>query len=110
MAMAGRLQSTSSAAMPWVSALANSSALTVDACRYVVRHERTSVSLARRPVLFALLQTLAEAWPDDVSRDRLVARAFRARHADESHRARLRVEAGRVLVEGRYSPGVPWFT
>jgi hypothetical protein len=54
------------------------------------------VSLASRPVLFALARALAEAWPDDVPRDTLVARAFRAKRADESHRARLRVEIGRL--------------
>ena len=43
-----------------------------------------------------LARHLAEAWPRDVSRDALVARAFRARRADESHRARLRVEIGRL--------------
>jgi transcription initiation factor IIE alpha subunit len=47
-------------------------------------------------VLFALARALGEAWPADVSRDVLVARAFRARHADESYRARLRVEIGRL--------------
>jgi DNA-binding transcriptional ArsR family regulator len=52
--------------------------------------------LASRPVLFALARALAEAWPEDVSRETLLARAFRARHADESHRARLRVEIGRL--------------
>ena len=54
------------------------------------------ISLAQRPVLFALARALGEAWPGDVPRDALVARAFRARHADESHRARLRVEIGRL--------------
>jgi hypothetical protein len=54
------------------------------------------IPLARRPVLFALARALGEAWPEDVPRDALVARAFRARHADESHRARLRVEVGRL--------------
>ncbi|MDE3011079.1 MAG: helix-turn-helix domain-containing protein, partial [Pseudomonadota bacterium] len=39
---------------------------------------------------------LAEAWPADVPRTLLMARAFRARHADDSHRARLRVEIGRL--------------
>jgi len=68
----------------------------VDACRCVVRHPHKGVSLATRPVLFALARALGEAWPDDVSRDELVARAFRAKHADESHRARLRVEMGRL--------------
>lgn len=73
-----------------------SPALVVDACRHAVREAGTVVSLASRPVLFALARALAEAWPDDVPRDALVARAFRAKHADESHRARLRVEIGRL--------------
>jgi hypothetical protein len=73
-----------------------SKAFVVDACRYVVRDARTVVSLARRPVLFTLARALAEAWPGDVSRDVLVARAFRAKRADESHRARLRVEMARL--------------
>src|SRR5918994_1855631 len=79
-----------------VEALLASRALVVDACRHVVRDARTVVSLARRPVLFALARTLGEAWPGDVPRDTLVARAFGAKRADESHRARLRVEAGRL--------------
>ncbi len=73
-----------------------SKALVVDACRHVVRDARTVISLATRPVLFALARALGEAWPGDMSRDMLVARAFGARHADESHRARLRVEVGRL--------------
>ncbi len=56
----------------------------------------SKASLARRPVLFALARALGEAWPGDVPRGTLVARAFRAKHADESHRARLRVEIGRL--------------
>jgi DNA-binding transcriptional ArsR family regulator len=79
-----------------VEALLASRTLVVDACRHVVHEARAAVSLARRPVLFALARALAEAWPEDVSRDILVARAFRAKHADESHRARLRVEIGRL--------------
>jgi hypothetical protein len=79
-----------------VEALLASKALVVDACRHVVRHARTVVSLARRPVLFALARALGEAWPNDVSRDVLLAQAFGARHADESHRARLRVEIARL--------------
>jgi hypothetical protein len=79
-----------------VEALLESDALVVDACRYVVRDARTRVSLATRPVLFALAQALAEVWPGDVSREALVARAFRAKRADESYRARLRVELGRL--------------
>jgi hypothetical protein len=73
-----------------------SKALVVDACRHVVRGADKAVSLATRPVLFALARALGEAWPADVSRDALVRRAFRAREADESHRARLRVEIGRL--------------
>jgi hypothetical protein len=61
-----------------------------------VRVESKVVSLARRPVLFALARALGEAWPADVPRDTLVARAFGAKAADESHRARLRVEIGRL--------------
>ena len=79
-----------------VEALLASQAFVVDALRHVVRDADTVVSLARRPVLFALARALGEAWPDDVSRDTLVARAFGAKHADESHRARLRVEVGRL--------------
>jgi hypothetical protein len=70
--------------------------LVVDACRHAMRDERLTVSLARRPVLFTLLRALAEAWPQDVTRGTLLARAFRAKQADESHRARLRVEMGRL--------------
>ena len=79
-----------------VEAVLTSNALVVDACRHVVRHARAEISLATRPVLFALARALGEAWPGDVSRDRLVAQAFGAKHADESHRARLRVEVARL--------------
>jgi hypothetical protein len=79
-----------------VEALLKSKSLIVDACRLVVRDVGGVVSLVRRPVLFAIVRTLAEAWPGDVTRDVLVGRAFGARHADESHRARLRVEVGRL--------------
>src|SRR5262250_2919168 len=60
-----------------VEALLASGALVVDACRFVVRDAGTVVSLARRPVLFALARALAEAWPGDVPRGTLIARAFR---------------------------------
>jgi hypothetical protein len=79
-----------------VEALLASKALVVDACRHVVHDASTIVSLARRPVLFAIARALAEAWPGDVPRGALVARAFRAKVADESYRARLRVEVGRL--------------
>ena len=84
-----------------VEALLASGALVVDACRHVVRDAAMVVSLATRPVLFALARALGEAWPADVPRSTLVARAFRGKHADESHRARLRVEVGRLRVELR---------
>jgi DNA-binding winged helix-turn-helix (wHTH) protein len=79
-----------------VEALLASKAIVVDACRNLVRHANNVVSLARRPVLFALARVLGEAWPGDVPRDLLLARAFGARFVDESHRARLRVEIGRL--------------
>ena len=79
-----------------VEALLVSKALVVDACRHVVCHAKTVIPLARRPVLFTLARALAEAWPQDVPRDTLVALAFRGKRADESHRARLRVEVGRL--------------
>jgi len=78
-----------------------SKALVVDACRHVIRFGRTTVSLATRPVLFTLARALAEAWPVDVPRATLIARAFRGRLADESHRARLRVEMGRLRSQLR---------
>jgi hypothetical protein len=84
-----------------VEGILESRALVVDACRHVVRSADEMVSLARRPVLFALARALGEAWPGDVSRESLVRRAFRARQADESHRARLRVEIGRLRAELR---------
>ncbi|HEY8794468.1 MAG TPA: hypothetical protein VIM15_05925 [Gemmatimonadaceae bacterium] len=89
-----------------VEALQSSKALVVDACRNVVRDSRTVVSLARRPVLFALAHALGEAWPGDVPRDVLLARAFGAKHVDESHRARLRVEIGRLRAMLRTVAGV----
>jgi len=84
-----------------VEALHLSGTLIVDACRLVVRDATTAVSLARRPVLFALARALGEAWPLDVSRSALVARAFRGKRADDSYRARLRVEVGRLRRELR---------
>jgi hypothetical protein len=79
-----------------VETLFRSGALVVDACRHDVREAGTLIGLGTRPVLFTLMRALAEAWPVDVSRDVLVARAFRGKQADESHRARLRVEVGRL--------------
>jgi hypothetical protein len=79
-----------------VEALLASRAFVVDACRHVVRGEGKVVSLASRPVLFSLARTLGEGWPEDIPRDTLVARAFGAKIANESHRVRLRVEIGRL--------------
>ena len=89
-----------------VEALLASKALVVDACRNAVRSASTVVSLARRPVLFALARALGEAWPGDVPRDVLLARAFGARFTDESHRARLRVEIGRLRKALRSVGGI----
>ncbi|NUT77975.1 helix-turn-helix domain-containing protein [Pseudomonas sp. C1C7] len=79
-----------------VEALLTSTSLVVDACRYVVRGAGMSLSLSTRPILFTLARTLAEAWPNDVPREILISRAFRLKLSDESHRARLRVEIGRL--------------
>lgn len=68
----------------------------VDACRRRLGAGAAWVSLQRRPVLFALARALAETWPGDVDRETLIARAFGTRRPDESHRARLRVEIGRL--------------
>jgi hypothetical protein len=84
-----------------VEALLASDVLVVDTCRRFVSAQGSAVSLATRPVLLALARTLAEAWPGDASREVLIARAFRAKTADESHRARLRVEVGRLRAELR---------
>jgi hypothetical protein len=79
-----------------VEALLDSGALVLDACRRGLRTGTTWLPLARRPVLFTLARALAEAWPGDVERELLIARAFRTRQPDETHRARLRVEIGRL--------------
>ena len=81
-----------------VAALLASDALVVDACRrgLGVGASNSWQSLARRPVLFALALALAEAWPGDVGRDALIAYAFHTHHPNETHRARLRVEIGRL--------------
>lgn len=76
-----------------------SDALVIDACRRAVRCAGKSVSLAKRPVLFALVRVLGEAWPEDATREELIQIAFGAKRVNESHRARLRVEIGRVRRE-----------
>jgi len=84
-----------------VESLLASKALVVDACRNAVRRGSTVVPLATRPVLFALARALGEAWPDDVPREELLVRAFGAKGVDDSHRARLRVEIGRLRAKLR---------
>jgi hypothetical protein len=79
-----------------VESLFASRSLVVDACSHVVRHGSRVVSLARRPVLFALVRALAQAWPGDAARSDLIAGVFRTQRADESHRARVRVEMARL--------------
>lgn len=79
-----------------VEALLSSGVLVVDACRRGLHAGAEYRSLARRPLLFALARALAQAWPDDVPRQTLITKVFRTRHADESHRARLRVEIARL--------------
>ncbi|CAB3687840.1 hypothetical protein LMG26696_04751 [Achromobacter pulmonis] len=79
-----------------VEALLASDLLVIDACRYAVHGAGVTVSLASRPVLFTLAQALGQAWPGDAPREALISQAFRSRHPDETHRARLRVEIGRL--------------
>jgi hypothetical protein len=89
-----------------IETLQSSGVLLVDACRYLVRDDSKLVTLATRPVLFALARALGEAWPADVPRNTLIARAFRGKRADESYRARLRVELGRLRVQLKKLAGV----
>jgi len=89
-----------------VEALFASPTLVVDACRYSVRGAGMTVALATRPVLFNLVRRLAEAWPAEVSRELLIAKAFRLKLDDESHRVRLRVEIGRLRKALRPLAGI----
>ena len=75
---------------------ASADTLVVDACRHAVHAGDVALPLARRPVMFALVRALAQAWPGDADREALIATVFRTRHPDETHRARLRVEMGRL--------------
>jgi DNA-binding transcriptional ArsR family regulator len=92
---------TRSLTLAEVEAVFASPGLVVDGCRREARRGDRVVQLSRRPVLFALLRGLAEAWPGEARRDDLIARAFGARRANASHRARLRVEMGRLRHELR---------
>jgi AraC-like DNA-binding protein len=89
-----------------IETLLASEALVVDACRHVICHSGKVISLETRPVLFELARALAESWPSGLSRAALLARAFRAKHVDESHRARLRVEIGRLRKTLRDVAGI----
>jgi tetratricopeptide (TPR) repeat protein len=83
-----------------VAALLSSDTLVVDACRRGIAAGASAhagwQSLARRPILFSLARALAEAWPGDADRESLIATAFNLQAPDETHRARLRVEIGRL--------------
>ncbi len=79
-----------------VEAVLASPDLVVDGCRRAARRGERIVRLSRRPVLFALLCGLAEAWPSEAAREALIERAFGARRTNPSHRARLRVGMGRL--------------
>lgn len=98
-------------ALDEVAAVLAAPGVIVDACRRAVRDGRRVAPLARRPVLFALARALGEAWPRDATREALIATAFEVRRANDSHRARLRVELGRLrrelrgIAEIRASPG-----
>jgi DNA-binding transcriptional ArsR family regulator len=84
-----------------VERLLASPALVVDACRRCVRRIGTTLALARRPVLFELVRTLARAWPGDATRNAILLEVFGVRRPNETHRARLRVEVGRLRAELR---------
>ena len=89
-----------------IEAASTGEVMLVDACRRLVIAGRASIPLVRRPILFALLLVLARAWPGEVARDELAARAFDARRVNASHRSRLRVEVGRLrkLIAGLAEP------
>ena len=99
---AARLHGGGAMSLDEVAALLASGKLVLDACRRGLGSGPAWRPLARRPVLFSLARTLAEAWPGDAGRDLLIERAFNTRRPDDTHRARLRVEIGRLrtLVKG----------
>ncbi|RYE46064.1 MAG: helix-turn-helix domain-containing protein [Hyphomicrobiales bacterium] len=88
--------STRPVALDGIEHLLSSNVLVIDASRNAIRCGATVVSLASRPVLMTLAAGLAEAWPGVATREDLLSRVFGARHADESHRTRLRVEISRL--------------
>lgn len=78
---------------------ANGDSLFIDACRRNAVAGRVTVRFASKPVLFALLRALARAWPSSVPRDELATAAFDVKKPNASHRARMRVEIGRLRKE-----------
>jgi DNA-binding transcriptional ArsR family regulator len=70
--------------------------LVVDACRRQVRLGDVVISLTSRPVLFAIVATLADGAGSEATRAELIWQAFATRRPNDSHRARLRVEMGRL--------------
>jgi len=99
---AARLHGGGELSLDGVAALQATGTLVLDACRRGLGSGAAWRPLARKPVLFSLARTLAEAWPGDAGRHLLIERAFNTRRPDETHRARLRVEIGRLrtLVKG----------
>ncbi len=89
-----------------IASLLSSAQLVVDGCRRTVSANGSVVSLATRPILFELVRALALAWPGDVTRQSLIAHVFRLRHQDETHRARLRVQIGRLRKLLRHVVGI----
>jgi DNA-binding transcriptional ArsR family regulator len=79
-----------------VEALLATDMLIIDACRNILRQQAVILPLVRRPVLFSIVYGLSEAWPRDTPRDALIHRTFGAKYINETHRARLRVEIGRL--------------
>lgn len=68
----------------------------VDLCRGSIHARGSQIALSSRPVLLALAVELAQAWPRAAARGRLIERLFRIARPDETLRARLRVEVGRL--------------
>lgn len=91
-----RSDATRPIALGEVESLFASNALVVDASRNACRQGTTLVALASRPVLMSIAVALAKAWPGVAKREALLSTAFGARHADDSHRNRLRVEITRL--------------
>ena len=70
--------------------------LLVDARESSVSSGKVRIRLKGRAVLFGLLRVLSEAWPAEATRRELLSRVFSVTRANDSHRARLRVEIARL--------------